>query len=89
MNLGGKVAILPGVKVGDGAIIGANAVVTKDVPPYAIVGGNPAKILRMRFSDEIVERLLTIRWWDWEVEKISRNIAAIAGADIEALSLAK
>lgn len=87
--LGHECAILPGVKVGDGAIIGAKAVVTKDVPPYAIVGGNPAKIIRMRFSDEIVAQLLALRWWDWEVEKISRNVAAITGADIESLSLAK
>ncbi len=86
--LGHECAILPGVKVGDGAIIGAKAVVTKDVPPYAIVGGNPAKIIRMRFSDDVIARLLALRWWDWDFEKISRNIPAIAGADIEALSLA-
>lgn len=77
--------ILPGVHIGDGAIIAARAVVTKDVPPYVIVGGNPAKILRHRFDAQTVQELLLIRWWDWPREKISRNIKAIVGADLQAL----
>ena len=68
--IGGGVYILSGVKIGDGAIIGANAVVTRDVEPYSIVGGVPAKEIKRRFDDEIVEKLLKIKWWDWPDEKI-------------------
>jgi virginiamycin A acetyltransferase len=81
--------IMPAVKIGDGSIIGARAVVTKDVPPYTIVAGNPAKIIRKRFSDDIIEQLLKIQWWDWPYEKITRNIPAIVGADIQKLLKAK
>lgn len=82
---GHESTIMAGVKIGDGAIIGAKAVVTKDVPPYTIVGGNPAQILKKRFSDEIISQLLQIQWWNWSYEKITRNIQAITGADIQAL----
>lgn len=68
--IGARAIILSGVTVGDGAIIGAGAVVAKDVPPYGIVVGNPAKLLKHRFAPEIVEALLAIRWWDWPEEKI-------------------
>ncbi|NLG44280.1 MAG: CatB-related O-acetyltransferase [Phycisphaerae bacterium] len=77
--------IMPGVKIGDGAIVASRAVVTKDVPPYAIVGGNPARVIRMRFDEVTVAALLDIRWWDWDIEKITRNLAAIVGTDIERL----
>lgn len=77
--------VLPGVQIGDGAIIGACSVVTKNVPPYAIVGGNPAKIIRMRFEEETVRSLLQIQWWNWDIEKITKNIPAIVGCDISAL----
>jgi len=86
---GHESVIMPAVKVGDGAIIAARAVVTRDVPPYAIVGGNPAKIIRMRFPDEMIDQLLEIRWWDWDYDKITRNIQAITGADIQKLLTAK
>lgn len=72
--IGANVVILPGVTVGDGAILAAGAVITKDVEPYTIVGGVPAKTIRKRFSDEIIEMFLKIRWWDWPVEKIEDNI---------------
>lgn len=81
--------IMQGVNIGDGAIIAARSVVVKNVPPYTIVGGNPAKMIRKRFSDEIMEQLIKIQWWNWDYEKITRNISAIVGADIEALLRAK
>lgn len=83
--LGYDSLIMPGVKIGDGAIVATRAVVTKDVPPYAIVGGNPARVIRQRFDEPTVAALLEIRWWDWEVERITRNLAAITGTDIERL----
>ena len=74
MCIGGNVSILPGVTIGDGAIIAAGAVVTKDVEPYAIVGGVPARRIRYRFSREVIDRLLRIKWWEWEHEKIEDNL---------------
>ena len=69
-----NVVILPGVKIGDGAVLAAGAVVTKDVEPYAIVGGVPAKTIRMRFPDDVIEKMLRIAWWNWEPKKIEDNI---------------
>lgn len=63
-----------GVKIGDGAVIASGAVVTKDVPPYAIVGGNPAKVIKYRFDPEIIDKLLKIRWWDWDNDLIKKRI---------------
>lgn len=83
--IGYEAVIMPGVKIGDGAIIAAKSVVTKDVKPYTIVGGNPAKVIRQRFPDEIINVLLEIAWWDWDIEKITRNLEKIVGGDIEAL----
>ncbi|PLZ89330.1 chloramphenicol acetyltransferase [Fischerella thermalis CCMEE 5198] len=83
--IGYEAVIMPGVKIGDGAIVAAKSVVVKDVPPYAVVGGNPASLLRQRFPDEIIDALLEIAWWNWDIEKITRNLEKIVGADIEAL----
>jgi virginiamycin A acetyltransferase len=77
--------IMPGVKIGDGAIIAARSVVVKDIPPYTIAGGNPAVPIKQRFSNEEIEILLSIRWWDWEIEKITRNLDVIMNGDVERL----
>jgi virginiamycin A acetyltransferase len=75
--------ILSGVTVGNGAIIAANSVVTKDVSPYSIVAGNPAKVIRKRFSDDIIEKLENIKWWDWPVEKIQSEAKNLQSDKIE------
>ncbi len=80
--IGYEAVIMAGVTIGDGAIIGARAVVTKDVPPYTIVGGVPAKQIRKRFSDETISELLNLKWWDWPIEKISRNIELIKSGNL-------
>ena len=83
--IGYKATIMAGVKIGDGAIIGANSVVTKDVEPYSIVGGNPAREIKKRFSDQQVEELLELKWWDWEIERITNNVHHLTGKNIQIL----
>ncbi|MEM7510490.1 MAG: CatB-related O-acetyltransferase [Bacteroidota bacterium] len=80
--IGYGATIMPGVTIGDGAIIATKSVVTKDVEPYAIVGGNPAKEIRKRFSPSEIQDLLAIKWWDWPIEKITENVQALTGRDI-------
>ncbi len=75
--IGYEAIIQAGVTIGDGAVIGTRALVTKDVPPYAIVGGVPAKLIRKRFGEDTVEALLALRWWDWPEERIAANWEAI------------
>ena len=82
--LGTNSTILSGVTIGSGAIIGAGAVVSRDVPPYAIVGGNPASVRRLRFDDAIIERLLRLDWWSWPDERIAEALPLILSADVEA-----
>lgn len=77
--------IMPGVTIGNGAIISSRSVVVSDVPAYSIVGGNPAKVIRQRFSDEVITELENIAWWDWPPEKITQNLAAITSGDIARL----
>jgi virginiamycin A acetyltransferase len=77
--IGHNATLMPGITIGDGAIIATNAMVTKDVEPYTIVGGNPATVIRKRFSDETIIKLLEMKWWDWPVEKITENVQNLTG----------
>ena len=81
--IGSEAMIMPGVSIGDGAVIGSRSLVTKDVPPYAIVGGNPAKIIKMRFNEEEVKMLRELSWWDWPIEKINEAMEYICSGNIE------
>lgn len=82
---GNSTTIMPGVKIGSGAIIGANSLITKDVDAYAIVGGNPGRVIRKRFDDDTIDFLLRLSWWNWPIEKITDNIQLIVTGNIEAL----
>lgn len=72
--IGGNVTLLDGIRIGDGVIVGAGAVVAKDIPPFAIAVGNPVKIIKYRFSEEIIEKLLTLKWWEWDDEKVFQSV---------------
>ena len=81
--IGQNVTVMPGVNIGDGAIIAVNSVVTKDIPAYCIAGGNPCKIIKRRFDDELIAYLQEIKWWDWSPEKIFANLKALCSGDLE------
>ena len=83
--IGQNAVILPGVRIGDGAIIGANSVVSRDVAAYTIVAGNPARVLRKRFDDELIDLLLQFQWWNKPVEEIDRLIPLLTNSDLEAV----
>jgi virginiamycin A acetyltransferase len=83
--IGFDAMLMPGVTIGDGAVIAAKSVVTADVPPYATVGGNPARVIRFRHSEMDIVQLLRIRWWDWPIERITANLRTIAMGSVEDL----
>lgn len=83
--IGYEAIIMAGVRIGDGAIIAARAVVTKDIPPYTIVGGTPAKEIRKRFDMDVIAKLLILRWWDWPIDKIHRNLPSIMEGSLNEL----
>jgi acetyltransferase-like isoleucine patch superfamily enzyme len=81
--IGAHSTIMSGVKIGNGAVVAAKSVVTKDVPPYAIVGGNPARIIKYRFDKSQIEKLLNISWWDWDEDKIRENAELMWSSDVD------
>lgn len=81
--IGQNVTVMPGVHIGDGAIIAANSVVVKDVSAYCVAGGNPCRVIRKRFDDGLTEYLLSLKWWDWDAEKIFRNMEVLCSGDLE------
>jgi len=83
--IGAEAMILAGVKIGNGAVIGARSLVTKDVEPYTIVGGNPARVIKKRFEDKTIEILQEIKWWDWPIEIIKENIHILSTPNIQQL----
>jgi virginiamycin A acetyltransferase len=87
--IGREAIVLPGIKIGHGSIVAARSVVSHDVPPYSIVAGNPAKVVKARFDAGTTRRLMAIAWWNWPVDKITRNLNAIRGADITQLEAAE
>lgn len=80
--IGQNVTVMPGVHIGDGSIIGANSVVAKDIPPYSVAVGNPCRVIKKRFDDELIDYLLELKWWNWDAVKIFRNFEALRSGDL-------
>lgn len=85
--IGYNSTIMPGINIGDGAIIATNSTITKDVEPYTVVGGNPAQELKKRFSEHEILKLLELKWWNWDIEKITKNLKNLTSNNIEHLRL--
>lgn len=83
--IGANAIIMPGITVGDGAMIATGAIVTRNVAAYTVVGGNPAKVLKKRFADDEIEMLLKLKWWDWSIEKIKENMNLLCSGKIKTL----
>ncbi len=81
--IGANVTIMSGVKIGDGAVIANNSHIVKDIVPYSIVGGNPAKLIRYRFTEEQIQKLLNIKWWNWDSTKINNNLPYLCNTNID------
>ena len=86
--IGYEALIMPGVKIGNGAIVSSRSVVVSDIPAYAVAGGNPAKVIRERFAPDVVASIERIAWWDWPIEKITRHLELIVSGDVAALEKA-
>jgi virginiamycin A acetyltransferase len=84
--IGTGATIMPGVQIGDGSIIATSSVVTKDVEPYTIVGGNPAELIKARFTKENIDILLKVQWWNWPIEKITKHVQQLTDENIETIS---
>ncbi len=84
--IGYNATIMAGVTIGDGAIIATNSTVIQDVEPYSIVGGNLAREIKKRFSEETISRLLELKWWDWDIERITKNVQHLTGNEIDKLN---
>ncbi len=83
--IGHNATIMPGITIGDGAIIATNATVTKDVAPYTVVGGNPAQLIKKRFTDEQIFKLLELQWWNWNIEKITHHLPLLVKGELDLL----
>lgn len=83
--LGYESIVMPGVHIGDGAIVATRALVTEDVPPYTVVGGLPAHVIKKRFADDVIAMLRELKWWDWDVKKVKANVEVLMSGDVEAL----
>jgi acetyltransferase-like isoleucine patch superfamily enzyme len=81
--IGSGAVIMSGVTIGDGVVIGAYAVVSKDIAPYSIVVGNPMKVVKTRFNDEVINKLLNLKWWDWDTHKINQNVKVLCSNDLK------